>query len=160
MFAHPRPVLLVAVCVSLAAPASSEAQRRGCTPVDSTWSDFGTVLAECEVDKKAKVRGPLRVNFNLAQGASVQSCYKTVVDVVIDENGELVVPSPRVVRTTDGEYAKAVLEAIRGAKFQAAEKDGAPVKQLLRIEHGGVTQVRTSVGAVNSRATPMQRNPC
>jgi hypothetical protein len=160
MFAHPRPVLCVAFFVSLAAPASSEAQRRGCTPVDSTWSDFGTVLAECEVDKKAKVRGTLRINFNPSPSTSVQPCYKAVVEIVIDENGAPIVPSARVVRTTDTEYAKAVLEAVQAAKYYMAEKDKTPVKQLLVVDQSMMPMVRTSVGAVNSRATPMQRNPC
>jgi TonB family protein len=158
MLAHPRHALIVAVVLSLAAPSLASAQDKRCKPVDSTWTEFGVVLSDCEVDKKARIKGTLRPEYNPSTRGSIPTCLKAVVDVVVDENGAPIGPSIRLVSTTDPEYGRAVLDAVRLAKFSPAEKDKAPVKHLLRIENGGPIMVRSSVGAVNGRATPMTRN--
>ena len=160
-YSHPRLALLViaAAQVSQSDPLLAQS-RKSCAPPDSTFADFGTVYSACQVNKPAKLRSRLRPAYTPSPGASIPSCLKAVVDAVIDENGQVIVPSIRLVSTTDRLFSEAVIEEVRMAKYEAAQKEGVPVRQVLRLEHGGVVFQRVSIGAVNGAPTPMQRNPC
>lgn len=156
---HALPFILVAALVAAPEPVAAQS-KKSCAPADSTFGEFGTVYSACEVDKQARLRGQLRPAYNPSNPASIPSCLKTVVDVVVDENGLPIVPSVRLVSTTDRAHGEAVMEAVRTAKFQAAQKEGNPVRQVIRLDHGGVVSQRVTVGAVSGAATPMQRSPC
>lgn len=181
MFGHtPRHAGVLVTCVLVAAAAcggnrphtaaepsvsapEQAASRKPCAPADTSFAQYGMVFSDCEVDRQAKVRGTFRPNWSPSRGSTIQSCLKAEVHIVVDENGAPIVPSAKLVQSTDPTFGAAVLEAARTSRYSAAQKAGEPVKQLVRIVHGGVPEVRMVVvgqPSANTRPTPMQRNPC
>jgi hypothetical protein len=112
-------------------PAAS-ALRETCQPIDSSFALGTPVFRECGVDRQARPRGaPPRMDFE--PRPPMRDCYSAAVAVVVDERGSTVPATAKVIRTTDPEFAVALLNAIPTWRFAPAQKDGMPVKQVVEI---------------------------
>ena len=108
-------------------------RRRGCATIDSVMLAYAPVYAECEVERRARLKRPLIVNFTPQRGDPVR-CFRTVFDIVIDAAGDPIKESIKINRNTSSAFHEAVLSALLSASYTPAEKDGAAVKQIVRID--------------------------
>lgn len=139
---------------SAVAQAGEPAASQRCVPanVDPSFAAFGTVLRNCDVDRPARVTVQPRFDYTevtamTASRRPVTQCHSAVLEFVVDESGNPIVASARVVRSTSAEVASAVKRMLPGLRYEPALKDGRPVRQLATFGHGTAMVVRAGPGA-------------
>lgn len=117
--------------------------REACAPVDSGHGGGVPVYRECGVDQPARIRGePARMEFNPTSGR--QSCYRAVIEMVVDENGEPVTGTARIVQANNSEFGLAALHSALATRYHPARKGGMAVRQVVSVGRAAVAQVRSS----------------
>ena len=135
-----------------AAPARASAVKEGCQAIDSSFTLGSPVYRECAVERKARVRGrEPQPDFSPAPPS--RECYSVTIAMVVDENGLPVAETARVVRSTDTQFAQAVLNTVPDWRFTPARKDGIAVKQVVEIDKAVMTFVVTR-GQPTTRRRP------
>lgn len=123
---------------------TEQASSRGsCVPVDSGYGLGVPVYRECGVDQRAHIRGRTpRMDFRPT--GPTQPCYRAIVQMVVDENGEPMPGTARIVRTTNADFGQATMNSALMARYHPARKGGTAVRQVVSFEQGMVVQVRIS----------------
>lgn len=127
-------------------PATTEsaAVRRGCDPAtDTTFAVAMTVYRACAVDREARAVGR-RLETDFRPTGTSPLCYRAIVEFVVDEKGQTVPSTARVVRSSDSRYARAVIEAVPRWRFTPASRDGTPVAQVVQIDQWIQAMIRAS----------------
>jgi hypothetical protein len=134
-------IIVVAACggqhaePGLASAPQVASARATCVGLDTTFrATFAApVYTKCGVTREARESGKSpRPDFDPPRADA--SCYRAIVDVVVDQRGNPVRETARVVRTTDSRFARAVLDALRMRKYTPASLDGQPVAQVVQID--------------------------
>lgn len=123
-----------------AAPESAPAAKRECQAVDSAYALGSPVYTECGVERPARVRGRMPP-LDFQPTPPIRNCYSAMIAVVVDERGSPLPATARIVRTSDSQFAHAILNAIPSWRFTPAQKDGMPVKQIVELEQAAVMTV-------------------
>ena len=162
MSARGQAVSVLAFGVFLGACASggastTQAGKQKCAPVEAPFTQYGPVFPKCAVDREARIvnRPAFGDGF---RPSPYQTCYRAIIDVVIDEDGDPLMESAQVVRATNTDFANAVLKALGQARYSPAMKDGKPVRQLTQFE----TTIQLVAVAAGARPTgnPGHRPVC
>ena len=125
------------------APASAST-RRGCEPaIDSTFALAVPVYRACAVDREAKALDR-RLDTDFRPTSTATTCYRAIVEFVVDARGQTIPTTTRIVRSTDSQYARAVVEAVSRWRFTPASKAGTPVAQVVQIDQWIQAMVRVS----------------
>ncbi len=105
-----------------------------CSPatVDSVFASVAPVYRNCDVNRPAMARDTsVFLNDLPPQG---QSCLSAVVEFVVGANG-LTLPQPtKIVQTNSPAFARALLRSVERWRYVPAERNGKPVRQLIRLE--------------------------
>jgi hypothetical protein len=124
-----------------AAPDGAAQTRASCVPIDTSYRLEAAVYNPCAVDRVATVRSrPPRRDFRPT--GSPRPCYRAIVKIVVDEDGQAVPGTTRLVRSTDPEFAQASVNAILATRYHPAERAGVAVKQVVTEDFRVVTVVR------------------
>ena len=130
---------------ALASAPQTAAARASCVGMDTTFraTFSGPVYTPCGVTREARESGgrSARPFFDSARGGP--SCYRAIIDVVVDEKGTPHPATARIVRTTDTRFARAVIDDLRGRRFTPASLNGQPVAQVVQVDEG--MEIRTVV---------------
>jgi hypothetical protein len=121
---------------------TEQASSGSCVPVDSGYGLGVPVYRECGVDQRAQIRRSPRAEFRPV--GTPQPCYRAIVQMVVDENGEPIPGTARIVRTTNGDFGQATMNSALMARYHPARKGGVAVRQVVTFEQGMVVQVRIS----------------
>lgn len=129
-----RALVVAALLVISTACALSRttAGRAACEPAKlaSSWLTAGPVFRECEVDRQATEAEPkVRPAW---KPTSFNYCNWSVVDFVVDTNGKPEPRSGRLVSSNEPGLGVVHLKSVEAKRFQAAEKDGRRVRQVVR----------------------------
>lgn len=130
------------------APAASASEttstRRGCAPAtDSTFGLAIPVYRACAVDREARAMDR-RLSTDFRPTSPATTCYRAIVEFVVDEKGQTMPATTRIVRSTDSQYARAVVEAVARWRFTPASKGGTAVAQVVQIDQWIEAMVRMS----------------
>ena len=118
--------------------------RRGCEPAtDSTFALTMPVYRACAVDREAKAM-ERRLGTDFRPTSTATTCYRAIVEFVVDAKGQTIPATTRIVRSTDSQYARAVVEAVPQWRFTPASKAGTPVAQVVQIDQWIQAMVRVS----------------
>jgi len=147
--------LLLALLGAFALVPSTEAQERKgkCTgePPDSAWFAAGPVYRDCEVDRKADLRGGApRLGFPSGDLVPRKECYRASLDFVVDERGQPEMQTVRPVPGNDRELEDAMRAVLPSLQYRPAEREGVAVRQLVVY----ATKVAVSVTATRSGGQP------
>jgi hypothetical protein len=130
---------------------------------DSVHLAGGPVFKAHAVDDSARVTNFRSVEIGYtparAGGPAGPRCHKAEVDFVVDIRGRPESGSERVVDATDPGIGEALLKAVPQYRFTPALKDGAPVRQIVRMVHAISTAfvvVRAGPGGTLSPPPPPQ----
>jgi hypothetical protein len=148
-------IVVITLC---SACAARTAQPSTCEPVPAEFALVGqTVYRDCDVDRKARSpRGVPRLHFTPSAG---QTCFRAIIDVVVDSTGRPVPETARVARSTDPSFAAAAVNSLEGMRYEPALKDGRPVPQLVRVDLAMIG-VRAAGAAGPLRRPPRGPPPC
>jgi hypothetical protein len=117
------------------------ASRGVCVPVDSGYGLGVPVYRECGVDRPARVRGrPPQMDFRPTTAS--QPCYRAVIEMVVDENGDPMTATARIVRTTNADFGQAAMTSALMMRYHPARKDGVAVRQVVSVDRAALVQVR------------------
>jgi hypothetical protein len=83
------------------------------------------------------------------------SCTSAELEYVVDENGLIEPGSAHVLRSTDPQFADAVINVLPAWHYQPAMKDGKPVRQITRYK----ATVQTVTVAVPAGSGPPRSLP-
>jgi hypothetical protein len=103
-----------------------------CAPIAPDSARFGPtpVFAPCAVDVPARLRRTARpVGAYFPDGVR---CLIAELEFLVDERGTPVVRSARVLSTSTPAFADAVLRSLERWRYDAAQRQGVPVRQLVR----------------------------
>ena len=156
-----RDLAIGAVCIAVVtacasgggAPPAVGASGRSCSvdKVDSTFAALGQVYRDCDVDRMA-TRIATGAHPDLA-GVTARPCMSADVEFVVDENGRVISAPVVVVRATSTEFGDAIAATVGSWRYQPAEKDGHPVRQIVKDHE--MVQTRTVVVRQGSSPPPM-----
>lgn len=132
-------------------PSSSRAPQvqQGCpiVSVDSVQLAGGPVFQACDVDKAARRKGRrLTPRYEMSMG---QSCVMAVIQFVVETDGSVNPKTSRVINTNDDMFAGRVVRDLRLARYEPAEKGGAPVRQVV-IDTVAIRQVAAVPGGAGN----------
>ena len=142
-----RACAVIGVCVFLAGCGGSQAEpeltsapaqassRANCVALDTTFrSTFSApVYTRCGVTREARLSGrPPRPDYDVPRSGA--SCYRAIIEVVVDERGTPQPETARIVRTTDTRFARAIVDALRSRKYTPASLNGTPVAQVVEVD--------------------------
>jgi len=122
------------VCVVVAAGACARTGRTAvCESVPREFHDSARefVYAECEVDRKARLRSGMPVMYSPTGGSS---CGRAIIHVVVGSNGLATPGTVKIWRATDPLFARSIIEALSSMRFVPAMRDGRVVPQLFTID--------------------------
>ncbi len=156
-----RLLLPLGLCVAAAAalsPANAQQRKGRCTgeTPDSAWLAAGPVYRDCEVDRKASLRGsPPKPQLSAGARLPNKECYHAGFEFVVDTSGvpELgtVRPHPR----NDQFLEDAVRAQLPQLRYEPARRDGLAVRQLVVFEQSVGVMFRVSVsGRPSEPANP------
>jgi hypothetical protein len=124
--------------------ATRNTAPRTCEPVSAEFTLEGqSVYRYCAVDRRARLSSR-PIPYSYVPLAGRHRCSRASVDVVVDSTGRPIPETARIVRSTDPNFALAILQSLESARFEPAIKDGQPVAQLVRIESAAFGAVRQS----------------
>ena len=133
--------LLVALLLPLAsAPAQSTVAPGDCAPIAIDTARFGSapVYAACQVQSPAKLKRASEPSVKFPDGVQ---CLVAELEFVVDEMGAPVRTTAVILNATTLPYAAAVLDRLSEWRYAPAERNGAPVRQLvvgrLAMKDGG-----------------------
>lgn len=142
---------------------SAQEKKRGrCSgaPPDSVWMAAGPVYRDCEVDRKAELRGsePRLPYTPPVSGTSSGRCYSAELEFVVDTAGvpELSTVRARPANHRDMEEAMRSILPVR--RYQPALLDERPVRQLVVYKHALTVMVQV-VSSSSGRTTMPVRSP-
>ena len=127
-------VAIAAMIVAACATAPRAANRGASCPLMQTDSAFlagGLVYRECAVDIKARRIPDTKSHLVFTPQASGPSCYAVEVEFVVDSLGKPERETARVVRSTDRNFADAVMATIQDWRYEAAVLNHRPVRQIV-----------------------------
>ena len=133
--------LLVALFLPItSAPAQSAVASGDCAPLAIDTARFGgaPVYAACQVHSPAKLKRTSEPSVKFPDGVR---CLVAELEFVVDETGAPVLATAVILNATTLPYAAAVLQRLSEWRYAPAERDGAPVRQLvvgrLAMKDGG-----------------------
>jgi hypothetical protein len=146
--------VMIVVFLFVAGCASGRRAVPHCDQVPTGYVIGAGVLRNCEVDQRARVISSPAPDFSRLEPLVTSSagCYQAAFALVVDEKGEVVPGSPKLIRTNSESYAAAISANIEGVRFQPAKKSGLPVRQFVEYEHK--MQYRRSAGTMSSQRRP------
>lgn len=128
----------------------------GCAllPTDSAFLARGPVYRDCHVDRAARL-DPRSVtpefrSIPRAAPAGVGRCFVAEVEMVVGLDGRPEDGSWRIVRTNEPAFGEAILQSVRAWRFQPAELEGQPVRQIARETQ----RAMITIGAPGSATRP------
>ncbi|MGH7471598.1 MAG: hypothetical protein ACRENP_26900 [Longimicrobiales bacterium] len=147
--------VLALACASGGSGGSGSSRARcRLAPQDSVFLANGPVYRDCAVDARAVLLNP---NVAIDYRPTITSgsrCYEVQLVFVVDARGIPETQSARVVKATEPNLANAVLASLGQFRYQPAQKEGVPVRQIVQFGR------RMSVGLVAVRSgTPPPRPP-
>lgn len=105
------------------------------TQADSIHLQSGPVYRDCAVDRVARLSEPsVRVDYRPTgrpRPGSVE-CHYAEVHLVVDASGNPELETARLGSTNERGWGQAVLASVRNWKYEPAQKDGKPVRQIVR----------------------------
>lgn len=113
--------------------ADTAGPRGRCTPVDTVLRLDTPIHRDCDVETKARLISSGRFAFQPASSKE-RSCFRAIVDVVVDEQG---VPMPQtlhLVASNDHAFTGRVMELVRASRYAPARRGGMAVKQWVRVD--------------------------
>jgi len=141
--------LLVVIVLAVTTSPSAAQQRRGgrCTgdAVDSTTMAMNAVYRDCDVDRTAKVSNTIRPVFQPDQSGLRAGCFRTELEFVVDTTGRPEMGTVKRVSDNSPELTEAVKTALPGLRYEPAQRDGQPVRQIVRYKSS--VAVRTVVSS-------------
>ena len=125
-------VMVVAACASGGGGVAA-GEVGGCTlrTADSLFVGVVPVFRECAVDRKARLTSPA-VTLDYPQ--PMDGCHRAVIEFVVGLDGLAEVATARVVETNSERLAVALLESLPYRRYDPAQIDGLPVRQIVREE--------------------------
>jgi hypothetical protein len=142
----------------LASGPQQAASRASCVGMDTTFraTFSGPVYTACGVTREARESGRSpRTDFDPPRGGA--SCFRAIIEVVVDEKGTPQPETARIVRTTDTRFARAAIDGLRRRRYTPASLNGQPVAQVVQVDDGMETRtvvVRASPGGGPPVAPP------
>jgi hypothetical protein len=145
---------------------SGQEKKRGrCSgdPPDPAWMAAGPVYRDCEVDRKAELRGsePRLPYTPPATGSSSGRCYSAELEFVVDTAGVPVLSTVRERASNDRGMEEAMRAILPVRRYQPARLDGQPVRQLV-VYRSAVSLVRvvSASGRPVGPVAPSRRPSC
>jgi len=121
-------------CIAFAIMVAPACRSPGpCEPVREDVVSFvkGPVYSACQVDQRATPPVSLRQG---GQGWRYNACGRLTLEVVIDSTGSAIMPTVRVLKTSDTAFTTEVLRAVAESRFSPARLNGRRVAQQLTLE--------------------------
>lgn len=143
------PLVLGALCCLALVPGLEGQQRRGrCNgeAPDPAWLNTAPVYRDCEVDRRAELRGGgTRINFTPGGGLlPTKECYRAELEFVVDESGSLELHTVRPRAGNDPDMEQAMRKVLPTLQYQPALLAGEPVRQLVVYTQAVSLGVRVS----------------
>lgn len=155
-----RPLCLLALLALMSSPVAAQRSRRKCPdmPVDSGPGGVPAYQA-CQVDREARPRGsPPRLEWNPpTSGLRDGSCMRADFTFVVDTLG---VPDPLTIRdvtATSIDFQQAVRDVIPRLRYEPAQLNGAPVRQIVAYRQS--VGIRVVISSSPSGRPPTSRPP-
>jgi len=121
---------------------------------DSTYLKGGPVFRDCAVQKKAVlITKDLHPVFQPAQGRS--SCVAAEAEFVVSPTGTPEMETAHLTRSTDQEFGMALMALLPQLRFNPAEVNGTPVRQIYSHKE----QIQIVRVAVPAGSPPPTRPP-
>jgi hypothetical protein len=146
---------LAAACASAGGAAGA---RGECllSAEDSVYLSGGPVFRDCAVDQAARLTTP-NAPIDYRPSASARSgnraCWLAELQFVVNAAGVPEKETAKIVRTTDPGFAEAVLSSLPSWRYRPAEKEGIPVRQIVR-ERRAIALAVVAVGSGQSPRPP------
>ena len=145
-----RSLFILSIATAACASASGGSRKGACALVsgDSIYLKRGTVYRDCAVDQRASlVDRSAHPDFrptSLPPGG--RACYSAEVEFVVDTTGVPEAEPVTVLRSTNREFAQAVVAVVPRWRYQPATIQGVPVRQIVR-EREAIAQEVVAVPA-------------
>lgn len=150
VFATTLAIATVAGCAS-GGHGSAPCEPR---PQDSTYTKSGPVFRECAVQKKAVlITKDLHPVFRPPQGRN--SCFAAEAEFVVNSAGAIEMETAHLTRSTDSEFGMAVMTLLPQLRYNPAEVNGVPVRQIVAYKE----QIQTVRVSVPAGSPPPTRPP-
>jgi len=126
---------------------------------DSTYLRRGPVFRDCAVQKKAVlITKDLHPVFRPTQARS--TCFSAEAEFVVNAAGAPEMETARLTYSTDPEFGMALMSLVPQLRFNPAEMDGLPVRQIVsHKEQIQVLQVTVPAGSTPPKRPPGTRAP-
>jgi hypothetical protein len=152
--------MLIAACSS--ATKTSSFDKCAALPSDSIYAGLKPAYRPCGLTSQATAITPRATpNYVPAPGARMPACTSVELEFVVGDDGVVEGKTVHVLRTTNTEYAEAVMAVVPSWRYQPAMKDGTPVRQIVNDKATLQTQVVVSQkgSPPPTRGTPPTRTP-
>jgi len=150
-------VAIIAVAFGCSSAPREPATRCALAAADSVYLDGGPVFRDCAVDRKAKMMGTPRFDFTPQVSANSRTnCYAVEVQFVVAPDGMPEWRTARFISSNDAGLERAILAALPSWRFEPAQRDGVPVRQIVsqRLSAALVVVRATGPGAVRPPSRP------
>ena len=152
-----RSLVVATLLLALAARLEAQDSKHRCKePADSSWFGGGAVYRDCEVDKKAQLRGgEPRLDMNPSLGNLPSSgCMRSELEFVIDTTGQ---PVPTTVRPKPGnnrDLQEAMITQLTELRYTPARIGERAVRQIVSWKRVTTFTIRSSAQPVGSPRPP------
>jgi len=123
---------------------------------DSVYLGGGPVFRDCNVDQEARLttpNPPIDFRPSTTPRSGGRACYLVELQFVVNVAGVPEKETAKIVRTTEPAFAEAVLASLPSWRYRPAEKEGIPVRQIVR-ERRAIALAVVAVGSGQSPRPP------
>jgi hypothetical protein len=152
--------LVLALLLAAGELSGQEKKRGRCSgdPPDPAWMAAGPVYRDCEVDRKAELRGsePRLPYTPPVTGSSSGRCYSAELEFVVDTAGVPELSTVRARPANDRDVEEAMRAVLPMRRYQPALLQERPVRQIVvyRVALGVIRVVSASGRPVMPPASP------
>jgi Gram-negative bacterial TonB protein C-terminal len=132
--------VLVGACASSGSKTASAESDCALRPQDSTFAAHIPLYRECAVQRRAR-EITTGINPDFQPTSRGNGCYSAEIEFVVTASGTPDATTARVVRTNTPELADAALKVIPRFRYEPAQRDGAPVAQIVLRKFEMITKI-------------------
>jgi hypothetical protein len=148
--------VLVTACASSGSGTASAERDCALRPQDSTFAAHIPLYRECAVQRRAR-ETTTNIIPDFRPSNPGNSCYVAEIEFVVTASGTPDATTARVLRTNTPELAEAALKVIPRLRYEPAQRDGAPVAQILVRKFEMIT--KTVIVPAGQRPNPGRPGP-
>ncbi len=151
-------VVIGAACATAGRSPTPAGETCPLTASDSAFTAKGPLYRECAVDREARLIGKaLEPDFDRSR---LRTCVSVDLEFVVGVDGAPEIETVRAVKSTNSDFAVAVIKTLEKWKYEPALIAGAPVRQIVTVRREASSgRVPFTVAAGPPRAGTRGRLP-